>query len=519
VRLTLVRRNLYHDSVALLGLARELRARPDIRDAAALMGTPANRELLAQSGLLTAEAAAAGPADLVVVAEGETQEALDECRALAEAFLAASRRPAPAAMAYRPRTLAGARRRFPEASLALISVPGAWAAAETREALARGLHVLLFSDNVPLEAEVELKRLARSRGLLLMGPDCGTAYLGGVPLGFANEVPRGPVGIVSASGTGLQQVVTLLAAHGLGPSHAIGVGGRDLSAEVGGEMTLSALGALARDPRTELLMVIGKPPAPEVRVRIEAAVRAQARPAVLAILGPDVAVGRDGRVVTVATLEDAAQAAVSLTRGTPWAPAVFGADQRAVGERVRAARERLRPGQRAVRGLYAGGTLAHEAALILSPLLGPIGGNLGPDRASPHRLWDLGADEFTRRRPHPMLDPAARIEGIAAAARDPATGVLLLDVVLGHGAAADPAGDIAPAIEAARAEAARDGRELAVVASIVGTDADPQGLGGQRARLEAAGVWVLPSNARAARAAACIVGGEVVLRRLLGAPA
>ncbi len=295
MRWSAVHRNLYHDSVALLGLARELRSRSGVKETAALMGTPANRELLEQSGLLTEEALRAGPADLVVVVDAGTQDALDECRALLEAFLAAARRPAGHATAHRPRTLPGAHRRFPAANVALVSVPGAHAAAEAREALARGLHVLLFSDNVDLADEVALKREARSRGLLLMGPDCGTAYLGGIPLGFANEAPRGRVGIVSASGTGLQQVVTLLAAHGLGPSHAIGVGGRDMSAHVGGLMTLFALDALARDPGTDVLIVIGKPPAPDVRARIEAAVRAQARPAVLAILGPGTPSPRTGR--------------------------------------------------------------------------------------------------------------------------------------------------------------------------------------------------------------------------------
>jgi FdrA protein len=510
MRWSLVRRNLYHDSVALLGLARELRSRPDVKEAAALMGTPANRELLEQSGLLTGEAVAAGPADLVVVVEAGTPAALDDCRAAVEAFLAAARRPA-GTTAHRARTLAGAHRRFPDASVALISVPGAHAAAEARQALARGLHVPLFSDNVDVAEEVALKRDALARGLLVMGPDCGTAYLGGVPLGFANEAPRGRVGIVSASGTGLQQVVCLLAAHGLGPSHAIGVGGRDMSAGVGGLMTLFALDALARDPGTDVLMVIGKPPDEQVRARIEAAVRAQPRPAVLAVLGPGVASRRDGAVVTAATLEDAALAAVALSRGTGWTPAAAGAAETAPG--VEAARSRLGPGQRALRGLFAGGTLAHEAALIAGAILGPIGGNVGGDRGGLHRVWDLGADEFTRSRAHPMLDPGARIEAIAEAARDPATAVLLLDVVLGHGAAADPAGDVAPALEAARAVAERGGRALAVVASIVGTEADPQGLARQQARLEAAGAWVLPSNARAARVAAAIAADEPPARR------
>ncbi len=516
MRLTLVRRNLYHDSVALLGLARELRACPGVTEAAALMATQANRELLARADLLTPEADAAGPADLLIVVAGTTPEDLGRAGARAEAFLQAAEPTAAPGGARRPRTLAAAVRRLPGANLALISVPGAHAVAEARAALALDLHVLLFSDNVAVADEVDLKRRALGRGLLLMGPDCGTAYVAGVPLGFANAVPRGTIGIVSASGTGLQQVVTLLARAGHGPSHALGVGGRDLSAAVGGLMALHALDVLGRDPATDLVMVIGKPPAPAVRARVEAAVRELGKPAVLALLGPDARPAHDGGVVTVTTLEDAALAAPALLAGRAWRPRAFTLAADELLERVATARRGLAAGQRAVHGLYAGGTLAHEAALILAPLLGPVGAEPGGDPAAEHRVVDLGADTYTVGHAHPMLDPTARIEAIARAGRDPRVAVLLVDVVLGHGAAPDPAGDLAPAIAAACAEARRAGRGLAVVASIVGTDADPQSLAAQAARLRAAGAWVLPSNAQAARAAACVAGGEPVLATLLG---
>jgi FdrA protein len=333
---------------------------------------------------------------------------------------------------------------------------------------------MLFSDNVGLEDEVALKGLAVRKGLLMMGPDCGTAILNGVPLGFANAVPRGRIGLVSASGTGLQQVTALLASQGEGVSQAIGVGGRDLSEAVGGLMTFQALDALAADPTTEIIVMIGKPPAPAVRARVEARLRAAGKPCVLALLGQGVKEGRDATVHAVATLEDAAWAA-----------------------------------------LYAGGTLAHEAVLILEPLLGPIATNLRPGSGGRHRVTDLGADEYTVGRAHPMLDATVRVEEIRKAAQDPDVAVILLDVVLGHGAAPDPAGDVAAAIEAARATAKLAGRGLAVVASVIGTAGDPQDLAAQCARLEAAGVWVLPSNAQAVRAAACIAGGEPVLARLL----
>jgi succinyl-CoA synthetase alpha subunit len=349
----------------------------------------------------------------------------------------------------------------------------------------------------------------------MMGPDCGTAILNGVPLGFANAVPRGRIGLVSASGTGLQQVTALLASQGEGVSQAIGVGGRDLSEAVGGLMTFQALDALAADPTTEIIVMIGKPPAPAVRARVEARLRAAGKPCVLALLGQGVKEGRDATVHAVATLEDAAWAALAMLEGRPYIPQPFSIPAMELRECVEEFCRALRREDGAVRALYAGGTLAHEAVLILEPLLGPIATNLRPGSGGRHRVTDLGADEYTVGRAHPMLDATVRVEEIRKAAQDPDVAVILLDVVLGHGAAPDPAGDVAAAIEAARATAKMAGRGLAVVASVIGTAGDPQDLAAQCARLEAAGVWVLPSNAQAVRAAACIAGGEPVLARLL----
>jgi FdrA protein len=509
---TLVKRGAYHDSVALLTLARALRARPGVREAAVVMGTPANHDLLAQAGLLTEAARTATPNDLVIVVEAETPAGAQAAAAAAEPLLALGAARGDRGGRPRPRSLAGAARRMPEANLALISVPGAFAAAEARAALSAGLHVMLWSDNVSLRDEVALKRQAVERGLLLMGPDCGTAYVADVPLGFANAVPPGHVGLVAASGTGLQQVATLLAGSGRGLSHAIGVGGRDMSAEVGGLMTLAALDLLGGNAATELIVVIGKPPAPAVDERIRGKLAAIGKPAVVCLLGRGVAARTDGAVTTVATLEDAALAADAALAGVAWQPRVFSVAD--VAGRISEARRRLAPGQSSVLGLYAGGTLAHESLLILEPLLGPVASNL-TGREGRHRVLDLGADEFTVGRAHPMLDPTTRVAMIGRASEQTDLAVLLLDVVLGHGAAADPAGDVAAALEAARTAACARGRGLAVVASVVGTARDPQGLGAQVARLEAAGAWVLPSNAQAARAAAAIAGGEATLDALL----
>ena len=418
--LTLVSKSSYRDSVALLTLARTVRASPGVREVAALMATDANKALMSQSALLTPEAGAAGPNDLVVVVRAMSAAEAERAVAQAAELLAASggRRGAAEGRA-RPRTLESARRRLAGANVALISVPGAFAAAEALKALRAGLHVMLFSDNVPVDDEVSLKRLAVEKGLLLMGPDCGTAHLNGVPLGFANAVPRGRIGIVAASGTGLQQVATLLAARGEGISHALGVGGRDMTSAVGGLMTLQALHALAGDRATELIVVIGKPPDPAVRERVTRTLRETGKPAVLAMLGRGVEPGQRGHLTTVMTLDDAVGAAIAALAGEPWSPrsaAVPTADTLA---RIASVRAQLTGDRLAIRGLYAGGTLAHEAVLILEPLVGAVATNLEPGSKGLHQVLDLGADEFTIGRAHPMLDPGVRIEAIARAGKDP----------------------------------------------------------------------------------------------------
>jgi FdrA protein len=508
-RAGVVRRSAYQDSVSLLALARDLRATAGVREVAALMGTPANHDLLRQSGLLTAETESAGPNDLVIVVEADSESLARSALARADELLAARQRRLRPTGRVLPRTMESAFRQLPGANLALISVPGAWAATEARKALRLGLHVMLFSDNVSVEDEVALKRLARDKGLLLMGPDCGTAYLGGAPLGFANVVPRGRVGLVAASGTGLQQVACLLAAGGEGISQAIGVGGRDMSHTVGGLMTLDALDALGADAATELVVVIGKPPSPEIRRQVEDKLRGLGKRAVVALLGGEVGIASgEGKVWLVPTLEDAAAAALSMLRDETWTARPFSGDRAAIHRRIAEARATLTPGQGAVHGLYAGGTLAYEATLLLESLLGPVSGNLRPRVEGIHRVIDFGADEFTLGRAHPMIDPTSRIEAIAALAKNPRVALLLLDIVLGHGAAPDPAGDLVPALRAARETARQDGRTLHLVASVIGTEGDPQGLASQVAKLEGAGAWVLPSNAQAARAAAGIAGAD-----------
>ena len=491
-----VRKSFYRDSVTLMRLSRDLELMAGVTSAAAMMATPQNRALLAEAGLLSPEGEAAGNADLIVAVVADCVESADAARENIERALLTRPPRAPGAVAAVPRTLAGALRVLADANLALISVPGLYAGAEAMRALRAGLHVMLFSDNVPVVTEVELKRVALERGLLMMGPDCGTAILDGVPLGFANAVPRGRIGLAGASGTGLQEVTSVIARQGEGVSQAIGVGGRDLSDAVGGAMMLRALELLAGDAETQVICVVGKPPEPAVARRLGDVLERLDKPCVVYVPGGGVLTGR--RVTTLATLEDAGRAAVALARGETPAPVEFTRPVAEIEALIEEGVRGLDGVQRFVRGVYAGGTLAHEAVALLGARLGDVAPSLTGDGHG-HRVTDLGADVFTRGRPHPMIDGHVRREWITKEGRDTPTAVVLLDVVLGSGTPADPVGELLSAIRAVRQT-----RHVAVVASVCGTDGDTPSRAAQAATLRAAGVIVMDSNAQAARLAAAI---------------
>jgi FdrA protein len=441
------RPGVYRDSVQLMLLSQALRGVPGVSGALVAMATPLNVDLAVGMGF--PPPAGAGPNDLLVAIAAGDDAALAAARDRLDAELhAAPVASSGGAVEVAPRTVGAAVRRS-GADLALVSTPGRYAVLDAIDALDAGASVMLFSDNVPVAHEVWLKDAATARGLLVMGPDCGTAVVGGVGLGFANVVRPGPVGLVAASGTGAQQVMCLLDAAGVGVSHVLGVGGRDLKAEVGG---------LAADDATELIVVVSKPPAPEVAERVRS--RALSTPVVFAFVGEVDLTTATGRVLT--TLGHPVPA-----RWPAWHPAAPAV---------------LRPG--ALRGLFAGGTLRDEAAAIAGPASSMV---------------DFGADELTQGRPHPMIDPSLRLEHLARDAADPSCAAVLLDVVLGHAADPDPAGGLAPGLAAARDAG------VACVVSLIGTAADPQGLHRQAHALRDAGAAVFASNAEAARHAAGLV--------------
>jgi FdrA protein len=485
-----IRSGTYYDSVVLMQLQRSLSSLPNVLDAGVVMGTEANKDILAQSNMLTDAARGALPDDLIIVVRAADSAAAQAGLDQVDGLLTQRRRSIE--QEYRPKSLETAAEMLPDSRWALISVPGRYAAALAREVLELGKNVFLYSDNVPLEEEVALKSMAARKGLLVMGPDCGTAIIGGVGLGFANQVRRGPIGIVAASGTGLQQVSARIHQLGSGITHALGTGGRDLTEAVGAVTARQGLDLLSRDPDTQVIVLVSKPPSPKVASALLQSARSAGKPVIVDFIGHASALRTVDNLLFASTLDEAADLAVQMASNLP------SADQHRMGDLTRFA-----PTQRYLRGLFSGGTLAYEALLILQGYLPAVYSNVPLDKryrlanatiSREHTIVDLGEDEFTVGRLHPMMDNDLRLRRLRQEAKDPEVAVILLDVVLGHGSHPDPAGELAPAIAEAHSTAQKEGRFLEVVAVMVGTDEDPQGMDGQMRQLAEVGARVETSN-------------------------
>jgi succinyl-CoA synthetase alpha subunit len=500
-----VRKGFYLDSVALMRLSREIAAAAGVIEAALMMGTPSNQAIMRNAGLL-GEAVAAQGNDLIIAIKAQSEEAGRAALAEAQKALDKPKTGASGASEWRPRSIAAAVKVVPATNLALISVPGEFAAAEARKALNRGLHVLMFSDNVPIADELSLKQQARDAGLLMMGPDCGTAIIGGVPLAFANRVKRGRIGIIGASGTGTQEVSCLLSEAGEGISHAIGVGGRDLKQEIGGITTLMAIDALDADPQTERVVLISKPPHPDVAKAVLSRIGRSPKAWTVCFIGA-ASVDLPPNARFAATLKEAAEAALGSGRriGKNF-------DQIATASRL----SRRRKAAQRIEGLFAGGTLCAEAQVVLAAGGRKVASNAAvpgvpylesAEALGRDRIIDLGADEYTLGRPHPMIDPSVRDDTVRAALVDPEVAVILLDLVIGYGAHANPAAHLASVVGGRETDAP------VLVASVTGTELDRQVRSTQVKILEEAGIVVAPSNAQACELALALSANDIRMQR------
>jgi FdrA protein len=511
----IVKTNSYQDSVRLMRISGELKKMDGVVNCSLMMATEANKRVLELAGLLGSEAAAAGANDLIIAVDAP-DDVIEKVFQAAENAMTESSSSSESFEVQKAKSLELAIEEMPGANLVSISVPGAFAKIEVSKAISKGLNVFLFSDNVTMEEEIELKKMALEKEVLMMGPDCGTAIINGAALGLSNVLRRGNIGLVGASGTGLQEVTVQIDHRGGGCSQAVGVGGRDIKEAVGGLMFTFVMRKLDDDPETDVIVLISKPPAKSVLNKVRKLLAQLKKPVVINLIGGEPPEDPAPNEYFCDSCEEAADIAVRLVNGEnprAWQEGIAKVEMDIVMEADILSQD-LNPEQKYVRGLFSGGTLCYEAMLLMERIIGPINSNvpfkeeqrLADSLVSVgNTCVDLGEDEFTIGRPHPMIDYQLRNERILVEAANPETAVILLDVILGYGSNADPAGQLAPVITEAKAKAKAEGRNVIFVGYVLGTDKDPQGMEEQIKILEDCGVVLLPSNARAALLAAYIV--------------
>ncbi len=508
-----VRKNEYYDSVTLMLISKELTKLDGVHEALVGMGTGLNKELAENLNLSNEEIVNATANDFFVTVLADENIDLDRIRQEVDDYL--QKRSSEGDDDYSPPTLRSALEHQPNSNMVLISVAGEYAADEVRKALDNNLHVMLFSDNVSIEDEKELKETAVKKGLLMMGPDCGTAIINNVPLAFANVVSKGDIGIVGASGTGTQEVTVIIDRLGGGVSQVIGTGGRDLSEQIGGLMMLQGIEALIDDPDTKVIMLVSKPPSKTVAEKMYQAIQNIDKPVVVDFIGGDPKAFTGDGIYGAYSLEDASRKAVALSKGEPVVDFLgFSEDEDVINRMVEEEVAQYAPDQKYFRGFYTGGTLASEAMDIIGKVVDGIYSNVSKDPAyklkdnhisQKNTVVDFGEDEFTVGRPHPMIEPGARNDRLNKEGKDTEMAVILMDFVIGYGCNADPVGETLNSLHKVQNMMKDAGKHLTVVASICGTDKDPQNLKESAQKLKDNGVIVFPTNGQAAKFVAKIM--------------
>ncbi|QDQ02859.1 acyl-CoA synthetase FdrA [Lysinibacillus fusiformis] len=500
---TIIKENTYKDSIVLMLLSNKLSAIDGVNKVSIMMGTPANKDIFKSSGLGTDELEKAKPNDIVIVVDTDQEEKVDEVKEEVEVALKGESESQNTSKGQEAHNWKRAMELANNPNLALISIPGQYAAMEAENALNEGLHVFMFSDNVSKEDEAKLKQKAHEKGLLVMGPDCGTALIHGVPLAFTNNVNEGDIGIVGASGTGIQEVTTIIDRYGKGVTNALGTGGRDLSTEVGAITMLDSIKALNQDPKVKVITVISKPPAEEVQRKVLNVLRNIEKPVVTLFLG-DKPSYQEENIYHAYTLEEAAVVSVQLSNGDKpnFEPTT--------AENVNVL---LKDSQVGIKGYYSGGTLATEAAMLVKDAFKDEISEEKKDgyilKTKNHEIIDLGDDVYTQGKPHPMIDPVNRIEMIEKSVKDPKTAVIMIDNVIGNGGHDDMASALAPTIKRILDSARQEGRKLVVLATVVGTAQDFQGYEKQIDILKESGAMICKTNDQMVRTAIQLVGGKV----------
>jgi len=506
-----IRKNQYYDSVFLMGVNKRLSDVAGVQQTAVLMGSEKNKELLADIGVQDPRIDAAQSNDLIVAVVAESQRVVDEVLSDLDQALRVMIASAPVSILH---TFEDGLAQQPGANLAVISIPGEYVAREARKAIEAGLHVFIFSSNVDLEDELELKRSAARKNLLVMGPDCGTSLIGGVGVGFANAVRKGAIGVIGASGTGLQEFTCQVHNAGLGISHAIGTGTNDVSDVICGLTTFDALNALEEDANTKVITFVTKPPGKQMLTKLVERLKTCHKPVVCCFLGAGHLPVASDRVCFVNTIDEAVRWAIHLHSGGP-TPSELSLTFEEL-EWISNERTRWSPAQKYLRGIFAGGTFCYQSQQILRDAGLEIHSNAPldsqftlefPDQSLTHTLIDMGDEYYTLGKPHPMIDGSLRKQRILTESHDPDVAILFLDFILGYNASSDPVGELLDAIIQARQVAINQRSHLTVVASLCGTDDDPQDLNLQANLLKEHGVYIFNSNARAALFCAHLLSG------------
>ena len=500
---TIINKNTYQDSVVLMLLTNEISAIEGVNKVSIMMGTPANKDIFASSGLRTAELEEASANDMAIVIDADSDEVVENVLVEVEEFLARQSSGAGDGESEKTiRSWEAALKELPEANLAIVSVPGVYAASVANRALDEDLNVFIFSDNMEENDELKLKEKAREKGLLCMGPDSGTGVINSVPIAFTNNINPGRIGIVGASGTGIQEVTTIIDRLGEGVTNAIGTGGRDLSETVGGITMLSAIATLAEDDNTDVITIISKPPAESVRNKIMNYIRTIDKPIVTMFLGekPEY---HEENLYHAYTLEEAARISVDLLKKQEVKP--FQGDTSIKAEKVEDGLT--------IKAFYSGGTLAGEAAMLINESVYADADMKTEEgymfKRDGFEVIDLGDDKYTQGKPHPMIDPTVRVEFMEKAMEDKSTSVILFDLVLGYGSHEDMANALAPSIEKLKTQAKAENRAIHFVTTICGTNRDPQNYANQKKIMEEAGVVVCDTNNSAVEKALSLIGKSV----------
>ena len=507
----IIKKNFFRDSVQMMQFSQQLKDEQGVIDAAIVMSTVLNKNTLKNMNLLTEDGISATENDTLISINCQDENSLSNAIQKAEQLLTSI-----SAKAKNEFTsLASALDTFSDANIASLSIPGQFVKEMATELINKQLNLFVFSDHVPLEDEIYLKNLALENNVLFMGPEAGTSILNGTVFGFGNRVRKGSIGIIGASGTGIQESSTMIDLFGEGISHGIGVGGRDLRNDIGGMMTMKAMEIFENDPNTKAVLLVSKPVDNYIRNKIINKINNFSKKNyVLCLIGDnensvDTAKIKFSKSIQMSVLKILKLLDDNVYKKTKDVVRNQINDSIKLSESLS---KDLNEGQKFIRGFFAGGTLCYESKIILEQMIGKIYSNLSSDdeysikgnvSSKENTLIDFGEEEFTSARPHPIIDPLLRRNRILEDANDPNVGVIIIDIICGINAAKNTMAFHAETIKKAIEIAREQGRKLSVFTYICGTENDVSK--NELKLLADSGAKLFTSNALMSFAAALVV--------------